>query len=252
MADNITVTEGTGPDVATDDVAGVHYQVVKIAFGTDGSATLVHSGAALPITAPAAIPVSDGGASLTVDGTVTVDSELTTADLDTAGGTDTRAVVGLVGSASGGAQLIPGDATNGLYVQVRTMPAAARTTDHIGAALQTDAIMNALTALTPKFAFANVAASTTDGSIVAAVASKRIRVLSFRLHAGGTATNVTFNTKPGGAGSAISELFALPINGQHNGEFNPIGHFQSGVGEGLTVTTGAGATTGIGVTYVEV
>lgn len=53
---------------------------------------------------------------LTVSGTV--DTELTTADLDTGGGTDTRAVVGLVGSASGGGQLIPGSSTDGLLVNL--------------------------------------------------------------------------------------------------------------------------------------
>lgn len=41
-----------------------------------------------------------------VSGTVTVDSELTTADLDTGVGTDTRAVVGLVYGASGGGTLV--------------------------------------------------------------------------------------------------------------------------------------------------
>jgi hypothetical protein len=49
---------------------------------------------------------------------VTADTELTTADLDTGGGTDTRAVVGLVGSASGGGQLIPGSSTDGLLVNL--------------------------------------------------------------------------------------------------------------------------------------
>lgn len=67
-------------------------------------------------------PVSDGGGSITVDGTVgvsgTIDTELTTADLDTGAGTDTRAVVGLAGTASGGAQLIPGSATDGLLVNL--------------------------------------------------------------------------------------------------------------------------------------
>lgn len=47
-----------------------------------------------------------------------VDTELTTADLDTGAGTDTRAVVGLVGSASGGGQLIPGTAADGLLVNL--------------------------------------------------------------------------------------------------------------------------------------
>lgn len=70
------------------------------------------------------LTVDDGGGSLTVDGsvsvsgTVTVDSELTTDDLDTGAGTDTRAVVGLIGAKSGGGQLIPGDATAGLKVDL--------------------------------------------------------------------------------------------------------------------------------------
>jgi hypothetical protein len=87
------------------------------------------------------ISIDDGGNTITVDGTVTanlgatdtaalaaietavegtltVDSELTTADLDTGAGTDTRAVVGLAGTASGGAQLIPGSSTDGLLVNL--------------------------------------------------------------------------------------------------------------------------------------
>lgn len=150
-----------------------------------------------------------------------------------------------------GSALLGGDA-NGLDVDVVRAPAAARTTDSIAAAHQTDAIMNGLTALTPKFAKANVAASGTDTAVVAAVTSKKIRVISFRLHAGSTATNITFNTKPAGAGTAISELFALGANGGRAEAFNPAGHFETASGEGLSATTGAGSTTGVGVVYVEV
>lgn len=98
-------------------------------------------------------------------------------------------------------------------------------------------------------AFSNVAASTTDGALVTGVAGRRINVLAVYAVAGGTATNVTFNTKPAGAGSAISPLLALGINGASELSFNPKGWFQTGIGEGLAVTTGAGATTGIGVVY---
>src|SRR5262245_60028477 len=59
-----------------------------------------------------------------------------------------------------------------------------------------------------KRTFANIAASQTDSSIVTAVGGKKIRVLSYRVMAGGTATDFTFNTKPTGAGSAISEKYA--------------------------------------------
>lgn len=147
---------------------------------------------------------------------------------------------------------IPEGTNNIGDVDVVTQPARVATTDSISAKLATDAIMDNLTALTPKFAKANVAASQTDSNIVTAVASKKIRVLSFRLHAGATATNVTFNSKPAGAGTAISELFACAINGGRAEGFSPVGHFETVSGEGLAVTTGAGATTGIGVVYVEV
>lgn len=50
MADNIAVTEGNGKTVATDDVGGIQYQLIKPAFGVDGAATLVSSSNPLPIT----------------------------------------------------------------------------------------------------------------------------------------------------------------------------------------------------------
>lgn len=150
-----------------------------------------------------------------------------------------------------GADGVAGDvtATNPLPV---TAPAAARTTHSIGAAQMVDAIMAGLTALTPKFAKANVAASTTDSVIVAAVTSKVLFILAFRLHTGAGATVVTFNSKGAGAGTAISESFALGANGGHSPGFSPVGHFKTNTGEGLSVTTGAGTTTGVGVVYVEV
>lgn len=140
-------------------------------------------------------------------------------------------------------------------VDVTSLPALASGTNLIGkasTAADTSTIYNGTTALTPKYAFANINASTTDGNIVTAVTSKKIRVLSFRIHTAGTATNVTFNSKPAGAGTAITELFACAANGGRAENYNPVGHFETAAGEGLTVTTGTGSTTGIGVTYVEI
>ena len=184
MADNVELSAGSGgPIIAADDIGpGVWHQRVKIQHGADGSATDVSAASPLPVigssnsgvdigdvtinngVGASAVPIQDGGNSITVDGTVTaelsatdnavlddiaaklgtidadtsalagaisgtevqvdivtmpaVDTELTTADLDTGGGTDTRAVVGLVGSASGGGQIIPGSATDGLLVNL--------------------------------------------------------------------------------------------------------------------------------------
>ena len=80
MADNTTLNTGTGGDViATDDIAGVKHQRVKLEIGADGAASDVHSGNPLPVTGTVAvsgsvaatlsepISVDDNGASLTVD-----------------------------------------------------------------------------------------------------------------------------------------------------------------------------------------
>ena len=69
MADNLTTQSATPATVpassviATDDVAGVHFQKIKIDVGGDGASAAL--GTANPL------PVSDAGGSLTVDGTVT-------------------------------------------------------------------------------------------------------------------------------------------------------------------------------------
>lgn len=58
MADNVTLNAGTGgATLATDDVAGVHYQYVKLDLGGDGVSSPVST----------TVPVSDGAGSLTVD-----------------------------------------------------------------------------------------------------------------------------------------------------------------------------------------
>ena len=52
MADNTTLNPGVGGDViATDDIAGVKHELVKVEFGVDGVATMVADtdGARLPV-----------------------------------------------------------------------------------------------------------------------------------------------------------------------------------------------------------
>jgi hypothetical protein len=121
-----------------------------------------------------------------------------------------------------------------------------------GAIQTTGEIYSGGALVTPKFALANIAASQTDSAIVAAVAGKRIRVLALTAVCGGTATTITFNSKPALAGYAISCLFANGANGGEVLPFSPTGWFQTGVSDGLSATTGAGSTTGVQVVYVEV
>src|SRR3990167_9496311 len=104
-----------------------------------------------------------------------------------------------------------------------------------------------------KRAILNVAAAQTDTSLVAAVSGKIIRVLSATALTGATATNLTFSSKLGADASvAISPLFANAINGGFHLPMNEHGHLQTVAGAALTVTTGAGSTTGILISYIEV
>jgi len=89
MADNTVLNSGSGGDtIASDDIAGIKHQRVKIQYGDDGSATDVSD------TNP--LPIDDAGGSITVDGTVTANLSATdNAVLDTIEtNTDYGAVVG--------------------------------------------------------------------------------------------------------------------------------------------------------------
>lgn len=54
MADNLTITQGSGTTIAADDIGGVLHQRVKISQGADGSATDVSSAAPLSVKQPLA------------------------------------------------------------------------------------------------------------------------------------------------------------------------------------------------------
>lgn len=102
------------------------------------------------------------------------------------------------------------------------------------------------------FTFSNVAAGQTDSSLVAALPNKYILVKGVACVSGATATNVTFNSKGSGSGTAISCLFANGANGGFVLSEADGGWFRTNRGEGLTCTTGAGATSGIQITYTYI
>lgn len=90
------------------------------------------------------------------------------------------------------------------------------------------------------------ASSSSTATIVAAQASAKMRVISYVLVVRAT-TTVTFN-------SSTTPLTGAMIIDTHGGiaaSFNPLGHFQSGTGQPLTITTGDGAVAGH-VTYIPV
>jgi len=102
-------------------------------------------------------------------------------------------------------------------------------------------------------AYDAIAASATDSSLVAAVATKKLRVRSVVINQGDTTPSaVTFNSKGAGAGTAVY----VPLKAAANGGFvlndNPKGWFETIAGEGLSVSTGAGSTTSVAVTYERI
>jgi hypothetical protein len=205
MSDDVTVDNGDLTDfvVATDDVGSKHYQYVKVVYGGDGTATKVEEAAPLPVSAT---------------------TELDTMDMDTGGGTDTQAVVGIVVEASGGAVLVPGDATNGLKVQVATVPAASRASDSVSAALAVDKLMSNLTAVTPVHVAID-AASSGDNTLVAAQGTSNIILVHQVFLVASAAVTVRFES--GAAGTALTGQIQLAANQGFVLPFSPVGWFKT-------------------------
>jgi hypothetical protein len=81
MTNNLTVTQGTGTTMATDDVSGVHYPYVKLASATEDATTAIGTGAG---TEAAALRVT-----LPTDGTGVVGLAAGTAHVGEVGGNTT-------------------------------------------------------------------------------------------------------------------------------------------------------------------
>ena len=111
-----------------------------------------------------------------------------------------------------------------------------------------DGIFVSSTLLTVKRAWASLAVGT-DTAFVAAVTSKKIRVLGVILTASAAAT-ITFTTKPAGAGTAISATFNVG-----SGVFvlppEVCGWFETVAGQGLSATVATNAVSAH-ILYAEV
>jgi hypothetical protein len=133
-------------------------------------------------------------------------------------------------------------------VDVLTQPARAATTDTITAKLATDTIQNGTTALTPKYVIIDCASSG-DNTILAAVSSKKIRVLSCFIVATG-AVNVRFES--GASGTALTGQMNLAVNGGFVLPFNPVGWFETASNTLLNLELSAATGVDGSLQYVEV
>lgn len=125
---------------------------------------------------------------------------------------------------------------------------AAQDTDTVNVSQDTATIMNGATNLTPKFA-AIAASSSGDNTLLAGVATKKIRVIAFRVNGSG-AVNWKFQSSTGGD---ITGLFYCASAGQgETGAFCPVGLFETVAGEDLQLNLSAAVAVGGYFVYLEV
>lgn len=134
-------------------------------------------------------------------------------------------------------------------VDVLTQPARAATTDTITAKLATDTIQNGTTALTPKYAKIS-ASSSGNNTVVAAVTSKKIRVLGWNLVGNGA---VNAKWQDGAGGTDLTGLYYVAAAG--GGicvPFNPVGWFETSSNTLLNLNLSGAVAVGGSLCYVEV
>jgi hypothetical protein len=120
-------------DVASADAdVGVPSMAVRKATpantsGTDGDYEMLQMSAGRLWVDPSGVTLTVASHAVTNAGTFATqaDTELTTADLDTGAGTDTRAVVGLAGAASGGAVLVQATAAGAVKADTTSLGGTA-------------------------------------------------------------------------------------------------------------------------------
>lgn len=102
--------------------------------------------------------------------------------------------------------------------------------------------------LTPKFA-AISASSSGNNTLVAAVTSKKVRVVALAL-VGAGAVNAKFQS--GAGGTDLTGLFYLTYGGGIVLPFNPVGYFETASNTLLNLNLSAATAVGGCLTYVEV
>lgn len=129
------------------------------------------------------------------------------------------------------------------------LPAGTNLLGRTASSDETSTIYNGTTALTPKFA--KIAASSSgDNTLVAAVTSKKIRVLAYNLIGNG-AVNAKFQSGAGGTDLTGLKYIAA-AGGGISASYNPVGWFESGSGVLLNLNLSGAVAVGGELVYVEI
>jgi hypothetical protein len=228
MADTIAVTAGSGTTIATDDCAGVHYQKVKLIDGTADSTAVIPGDATnglyvnvtknVPGTGATNLGKAEDAAHSSGDTGVFVLSVRDDAPASTAGAEADYAA-------------LLTDSTGRL---------------HTNSTINSDSVMTAGVANTPLFAVID-AATSGDNTLIAAVTSKKIRVLSLFLVSAGT-VNVRFES--GASGTALTGQMNLVANTGFVLPFNPCGWFETGSNTLLNLELSGAVSVDGSITYI--
>lgn len=233
MADNRTIINGSGNAgtdyvVATDEIGGVNWERVKLAWGIDGVAGDVSAVNPLPVVGVfVEDAASAGGEALTLVGAVRQDTLAPSTSL------------------TGDYATLKVNANGALYTETTGALTFAGTMPVIDASGSID---NAGTTRTVKYAIID-AATSGDNTLVPAVASRKIRILSAFLVASAA---VTVRFESGAGGTALSGQMVLAANAGFVLPYNPHGWNETAVNTLLNLElSGAISVDGM-LTYAEV
>lgn len=230
MADTIAVTAGSGTTIATDDCGGIHYQRVKLVDGTADSTALIAGDATngLDVDVTRVIP----GTSATHLGKAE----------DAAHSSGDTGVLALTVYRSTPSQ---GAGTTADYSTLNTDQDGRL---YVNSAIDSSYITAAGLSIAPKFAIID-AATSGDNTLIAAVASNKIRVLSLFLVSAGT---VTVRFESGASGTALTGQMNLVANTGFVLPYNPHGWFQTGTNTLLNLELSAAISVDGAISYVEI
>jgi hypothetical protein len=250
------------------------------ALGTAGSAASdvitiqgIASMTAVKVDGSAATQPVSGTVTATLSSSTNAGATAKTTDYDTGAGTDTVTMFGLALPASGGA-VAGGTSTNplrtdptgttaqpvtdnggsltvdnaGTFATQSTLQAGTALIGRVSASHETSTLYNGTTALTPKFATISASASG-NTTLVAAVTSKKIRVLQYRFQAG---ADVDVKFRSASAGDLTGAMSAGAKGGGGGAAYCPVGLFETTSGEALQINLSSAVQVSGHLVYAEI
>lgn len=252
VVDGSGVTQPVSGTVTANLSATDNAVLDAIAASVAGTLTVDGSGATQPVSA-ASLPLPTGAASETTlstlngkvtacnTGAVVVSSSALPSGAATAANQST---------ANSSLSTIAG-AVSGTEMQVDlvgSVPAGTNLIGRTSASNETSTVYNGTTALTPKYAVIDEATSG-NNTLVAAVVSKKIRVLSLFMVASDA---VIARFESGAGGTALTGQMNLAANGGFVLPYNPLGWFETASNTLLNLELSAAVSVDGSLVYVEV